>query len=311
MEESNTNQSPKWPGRLTILFALLFALFWSLGSFFFWILLGLTIYFGFLAVYLSAGVKQRISDFASSFTRSQRPPKNPYQAFRPRTEVQADPTTTTLKVAKLIRGLFFLFLGLFLTFFIIGIFSGTDEDTRDGANIDVNQNDTPDVEVTTDWNERGNAALQDNNFDSAFYYYDKALAIDPENMYSLYNKGLAYSLRQDYRRSNGLARRCIQYHPDYFPAWWLLGYNYDLIANTDSAVYCLEKAYSDGYRQPDFVQLIAEVYTKKSRLKDALQAYQQLVEMDTTRADIFRKMAELDPSMAERYLGKAHALDGN
>jgi len=32
--------------------------------------------------------------------------------------------------------------------------------------------------------------------------------------------------------------------------------------------------------------------------------------MDTTRADIFRKMAELDPGNAETYRRKAKAVDG-
>jgi hypothetical protein len=54
---------------------------------------------------------------------------------------------------------------------------------------------------------------------------------------------------------------------------------------------------------------MAEVYIKKSRRSDALQAYVKLVGMDTSRADIWRKMAELDLSNADAYRRKAQALE--
>lgn len=162
---------------------------------------------------------------------------------------------------------------------------------------------------TTYWNEKGNAALQNELKDSALYYYDQALAIDPGNMYALYNKGLAYILRQEYRRGNGLARRCLSYHPDYDPAWWLLGYSYDLTNETDSSLYCLEQAYQHDYAEPDFLKLLAEVYEKKGRRPDALAVYQKVIGMDSSNVDVYRKMAELDPNNAEVYLRKARELE--
>lgn len=309
MEESQANPSPRWPARLTILFLILFAIFWSLGAFFFWSLFGLTVCFGFLWLYTSASFKAKVDALRSAFTRESRPPKNPYQAFRPRSETQSSPAQP-LNIPKVIRLVMIGFFALFFFFFLVGIFFGDAEEAGEAVNVESNEN-TPEEDGTTFWNDRGNAALENNNFDSAFYYYDKALAIDPQSVYALYNKGLAYSLKQDYRLSNGLARRCVRYHPDYDPAWWLLGYNYDLTNNVDSSMYCLEKAYTNGYSQPDFLQLVAEVYVKKDRRKDALEVYKRIVDMDTTKAEIFRKMAELDPVNADTYRNKARALDGN
>ncbi len=196
---------------------------------------------------------------------------------------------------------------LLVFLFLIGIFTDTEDPINTTETIEGSEA-IPD-DGTAYWNDRGNASLENASYDSAFYFYDQALAIDPNNTYALYNKGLAYTLQQDYRRANEYARKCTRFHPDYNPAWWLLGYNYDLMNKTDSAVYCMEKAYLSDYSQPDFLQLMAEVYIKKDRRKDALGAYKKLVALDTTKADIFRKMAELDPANADTYRRKAAALE--
>lgn len=296
----------KWPGRMALVCLLLFALFWSLGPFFFWTLLSLTGYFTFLQFYLSGGMQSWFESITSPFRRNPQPPPNPYQAFRPRTDIP-NPVTPQVKARLIVRlvvvGFFFVILFLFL----IGLFVGGGDDSSSSETVSYTEA-PPDDNGTTFWNEKGNAALENEKQDSALYYYDKALAADPENTYALYNKGLVYILRQDYRKGNSFTRRCLSYHPDYDPAWWLLGYSYDLTNQTDSALYSLEQAYQHDYSQPDFLQLMAEVYVKKDKRRNALEVYQKMVSLDTTRADIFRKMAELDPSNAEKYMQKVRAL---
>ncbi len=302
-----TREESKWPERLAFVFILLFALFWSLGPFFFWILLGLSTYFGFLTLISSNSFKASVSDILSS-GGSQQPPRNPHQAYRSGAATPEETGGMPSRAIKFIRGFVIFFIAMFLFFFVVGLFVGNDEPS--GANETIEVSDSQPVADGSElWNDRGNASLADSKYDSALFYYNKALAIDPENTYALYNKGLAYTLQQDYKRANGYARKCVRFHPDYDPAWWLLGYNYDLMNNIDSAVYCMEKAYRNDYSQPDFLQLMAEVYVKKDRRKDALEAYKKLVTQDTTKADIFRKMAELDPANAETYRRKAAALE--
>lgn len=300
--EAPTN--PTWPSRLAILFLVLFAIFWSLGAFFFWTLLSLSGYFAFLHYYLSGSIRRSFENLFSSFRPNPQPPPNPYQAFRPRT-----PSTPTVSFnpVKIIRAVVIGFIALLFFFFLVGIFFGEDE-TASGETVSYTETPAED-DGTTYWNERGNAAMQNDKSDSALYYYDQALAIDPQNVYALYNKGLLFVLRQDYQNGNSLTRRCLAYHPDYNPAWWLLGYSYDQANRTDSSLYCLEQAYAREYFQPDFLQLLGEVYEKKDKRTNALEVYQKLVSMDTTRADIYRKLSVLDPSHAEEYLRKVQALE--
>lgn len=303
-----TPQQTKWPGRLAIIFLILFAIFWSLGSFFFWTLLSLSAYCWFLQLYTSGSIARSLDGFFSGFRSNTQPPTgNPYQQYRSRTATPSPSVNPQVKARLIIRVVVLGFVFILFFFFLIGLFSRV-EDSTSSETVSYTEEPTED-NGTTLWNEKGNAALQNERSDSALYYYDQALAIDPENTYALYNKGLAYVLRQDYRNGNSYARRCLKYHPDYNPAWWLLGYSYDLTSKTDSAVYCLEQAYKQEYYQPEFLQLLAEVYLKKDKRSNALEVYQRIVSLDTTRADAFRKMAELDPSNAEAYMKKVRALE--
>jgi len=303
-ENPASGKENKWPKRLGFLFLFLFALLWSLGPFFFSTLLALSFYFFFLHFY-------RSSDFLHSFRQifstpgKKSPPTNPFQSFRPRPAASSG-TATSIPTEKVIRGFVLGFMIMFFTFFLVGIFFGDDE-SEPIENIQATETIEED-DGTASWIDKGNAAFQNDLKDSALFYYDQALAIDPENRYALYGKGLAYVLRQEYQRGNGFARRCLASHPDHDLAWWLLGYSYDLTNQTDSALYCLEQAYQHDFSDTGFLQLLAEVYVKKNRRADALAMYQKVIETDTTQADLYRKMAELDPAHSEEYLRKARAL---
>lgn len=297
----------KWPKRMALVCLLLFAVFWSLGPFFFWTLLLLSLYFILLHFYYSESVRKTLEGIFNSVRQPSQPPPNPYQAFRPRSGT-TQPTQTPVRAGKVVR---FVVLGFFfftLFLFLVGLFTSVEESTDSGQGVSIDTETPTEDDGTTYWNEKGSAAMQNEKQDSALYYYNQALAIDPQNVYALYNTGLAYVLRQDYRKGNGFTRRCLQYHPEYDPAWWLLGYSYDLTNQTDSALYALEQAYGHDYSQPDFLQLLAEVYVKKDKRRMALEVYQKMVDLDTTRADIYRKMVELDPSNAEKYMQKVRAL---
>ena len=303
MEEINNPDEPNnWKGRLALLFAFAFALFWSLGPFFFSTLLALSVFFGLLALIGSGAIRPFIS---SLFNRQPQVPQ-PNQSYQPHPETKV--TSNALQTfRKIVRNVIIALAALFAFFFIVGIFVGQDDEPAAEATKEVIENSEPD-DGTSAWNELGNATLDRKHYDSAILYYDKALAIDPQNTYALYNKGLTFTLQQDYSRANGFTRKCLRYHQDYNPAWWLLGYNYDLMYNTDSALYCLERAYSNGYNQPDFLQLVAEVYVKKNLRANAIKAYTMVLEQDSTKLDIYTKLAELDPSNADSYRRRASAI---
>ena len=304
-ETTTPPEKSSWKRRLAIFFAILFAIFWSLGSFFFWTLLALAFYFGFLS-FLDSRALDSLMD---SFRNQQAQARNPNRSYQPRPETVPPPDGAN-RLARIVRTIIYSFFALFLFFFLIGIFFGkkaqTPSESTESTEV-ITADEEPD-DGTTQLNDKGNAALGDKKYDSAIWYYDKALKIDPENRYALYNKGLTYTLQQDYRRGNSFAKKCVRYHDEYNPAWWLLGYNYDLLSNPDSAMYCLERAYARGYSQPDFLQLVAEVYVKKDKRTKAVEAYKKVLEQDSARVEVYTKLAELEPSKSDWYRKKANAV---
>ena len=290
----------KWNERFALLFLILFAIFWSLGPFFFWIFLALSLYFGVMALISSESLKSIID----SITRPQ--PKRPPPA-QPQPMISEPVVSEPVSIPKYARIAILIVGGLLLFFFIVGIFAGN---PNEGVITSGNNSEITGSAGSVEWlDNKGNAAMDNQLYDSAIIYYDMALAIDPQDRYALYNKGLVYTLQKDYQRANGLVRRCLRYHADYDPAWWLLGYNYDLLNNVDSAIYTLEKAYHRGYSQPDFLYLLGEVYLKKNQRSNAREVFLKLVGLDTTKADVYRRLAELDPSNANKYTNRANQIE--
>lgn len=297
---ANLSTGKKWNKRLAWLFLILFAVFWSLDPFFFWILLALSAYFGTMVLISSESFK----GFFDSITQpqAQRP-----QPARPRPIVSETVASDPAIIPKFGRIAILIVGGLMLFFFVVGIFAGNADE---GVNISANNSEITGVAGSVEWfDSKGNLAMDNQLYDSARMYYDMALAIDPQDRYALYNKALVYTLEQDYQRANGLARKCVRYHSDYDPAWWLLGYNYDLLNQVDSAIYTLEKAYRHGYSQPDFLYLLGEVYLKKNQKSNAREVFQKLIGLDSTKVEAYRHLAELDPSNANRYTNKANQIE--
>jgi len=297
--ESNPSspEKTKWPLRMAFISFLLFSIFWSLNAFFFWTFLLLSAYFVFLHFYLSGGIVAWLDGIFSGRRNRAEPPPNPYASFRPRQPEQQQSSQGKGKgFVQLIVVVFFL---ITLFTFLYGLFSRVENmgESAESMNMEIPEEETG----TTDWLEKGNAALSNEKQDSALYYYGQALVMDPENVYGLYNSGLVYVLQDDYQNGNKFIHRCLQFHPDYDPAWWLLGWSYDKTGKTDSALYALEKAYQHEYYQPEFLQLLADVYMKKANRRNALEVYQRMYSLDSTRTDLLRRMTELDPSNAEKY----------
>lgn len=309
MDPISTSNSPKWPRILALLFLLLWAFLWSLGPFFSRTLMALALYFSFMTFYTSVSVRDWLKNLFSSVRQPSAPRFAPRPTFQqaPQPGVEPDAAEIVKKVFKIIKYVIIGFASLFFILFFIGVLL-VDEEQAPAAEETVTTNTDLSISPAEYFTEKGNTALNNRLNDSAHYYYDEALRIDPQYVYALYDKGLAYINSNDFTRGNALARRCLRYHPDYDQAWWLLGYSYDKTGNIDSALYCLETAKNHDYSDPNFLELLGEVYEKKGRRGDALDAYRKVITLDTTKADVYRKLAVLDPEHASEYLRKAEAL---
>ncbi len=298
MDEQNiSNGKGKWSRILALVFAGLFAIFWSLGSFFFWFLLGGLVYFIFLSLYFS-GIQL-------NFQRDS-PSGDPYRPYQGSGR-SSNPVSPVVRVVRIMA---FSAVGFFLFLILVGIFFGEKTPAESSTASSTEEPEVPANENIDD-NAKGNEFFGDGNYDSALWYYNKVLAKNPDDRDGLYNKGLTYSMKEEYGMSIPIARKCLNLYPDNNDAWWLLGYDYNEINNIDSAIYSLERAYNNDFREASFLQLMGEVYLKAGVQDKAKASYLQAIEKDADNLAAYKALIQLDPENASRYQERVTALENS
>jgi len=269
---------------------------WSLGSFFFWLLLGLSLAFGFLALYHS-DVRLNI------FNRPQQP-ENPFRSFRSRPDVR-EAQGQFFPMAKIIRAIIIIVGGMVTLLAIAFIFASKDDSTP-AETISVEPEQADEATLYTD---KGNGFFSESQYDSALKYYEKVLALNPQNQSGLYNKALVFYMKKDYWGSISLVKKCLKNDPDYNEGLWLLGDAFFAVNYLDSSIAVLEKAYRNDYDDPGFLELLGDVYLKKDNRTRAAELYRKVLERDSSKFEVYRRLAELEPARAEWYRRKANEIE--
>ncbi len=290
-EPQNLPSGNKWLKGLSLIFLLLFGIFWSLGTFFFWVLGGLSVIFALLAL-SSSGIKFPSFDPFSQTT-------NPYPPKGSGTSVRTP--WNPLRVILIVMG------AVLVISILINLFSNSDqapvEDTSDS-----NQSEPEQDGDATPLVDKGNVFFNQSQYDSALRYYGMALKVDPSDQYAQYNRALVFFMTKDYRMSIGMIKKCLREHPDYNEAWWLLGDGYYSTNKYDSAAASLERAYNNEFKDPSFLQLLGDVYQAQSNNSKATELYKKVVEQDTTKLEVYQKLIALDPDNADFYRSKVKSL---
>lgn len=294
MEESTENApGTNWNKILAWVFAFAFAMFWSLDAFFFWIFLSLAGFFLTLTIFNAA---------KKSSLFEQRPPQaEPYQSHTEQSQAPPEQGSTVDVggvVRKIVRAGVIVFASVIAFLFIIGIIWADDSSQASSDQIDL----------ATAYNDQGNVHYNQSNLDSAGYFYDKALEADPQHQYALYSKGLVLYGKKDYRSSITYVNRCLRLYPDYKQALWLLADDYYEVSNYDSALICAESAYDGDFKDPGFLFLLGDLYLKVGNRGRATEVFKELLGTDSTSAEVYEQLAELDPENATWYRSRAAAL---
>lgn len=276
--------------RLAIIFAFLLAFLWPLGGYFFWILGGAIAYFIFLRWYYSP--RQSVSgNRKKNWERDSQP------TWQRTAAAQAPPPQAVKNNVKLvfaIVGVFFAFLLVILI--VVGIFSSI-EPTENLSESTLQNNDQ--------FINRGNSFFDQQQYDSALYYYKKVLAIEPKNQFALYNKALVFYVRKDYRTSTKIIRRCVQLHPTYGYAYYLLGDDYKAMNRPDTALICFEKAYEYEVRDAELLLNLGAGHQQIGNGSKAVQYYKEALERDSSLVEAYKQLALLDRPRSVWYQEQA------
>lgn len=284
----------------------LLAIFWSVDAFAFYILTGLCAF----SFYKVLQTRKQTPGEAE-------PERNYQQTYYPKPSFwdelkfmfsNAASGRSKVDQTKFVRLIIFLFSGLILLSVVIPILfsngqSGIDARQQAQSLYERQQYDSAsyyfsraiedDPENADIYLDRGNAFLNANKTDSALMDYDKALVLRPAYKEAYYNKGLIYYNRKQYRNSINETKRAVDIDPDYTEAMLLIGDDFYNSSQLDSAMTWYETAYSKGYRSAALSHVMAYIYDTKGNTQRAISLYKEAISYDTTRTEIFQRLGEL------------------
>jgi tetratricopeptide (TPR) repeat protein len=147
----------------------------------------------------------------------------------------------------------------------------------------------------------GNIFLDREAYDSAIVYYTRSIEINPEYDGARYNRSLAKYYLKRYDESRQDAFDILSINPNYDDATLMIGDNYYAEQAYDSAIYWYEEAYQRGVRSAPLCHVMAYIYDTKNQSDQAVNFYLEAVSYDSTKAEIYQRLAELIPGESTKY----------
>jgi predicted Zn-dependent protease len=271
---------------------LLMAFFSALDGFFIYVFLGAGAFFFFLAVWHFP--------WKSSGSSSQQ-----WQQTKARQQTSQRSDGIQTSAVKIIKVAAMIFVGFFLFLFIVGIIVGPEEDAAylftkaeefrtleqyDSARKYYRKASRVDPDDPNALNGLGIVWLNERRYDSALFYFDKAVDRDESFEYGRYNKALAYYYQKNNSRALDEVLKLVDMNPYYNDALQLTGDIYYEQKNLDKAKEWYDKAYDNG-----LCHVLGYLYDTKGDTEKAIHLYQESVSYDPYKTDVFTRLGELLP----------------
>jgi len=281
-------------GKIAIALFLLLAMFWALGSFVVWILLGAAAYFAFLYFYYQPR-RPKTESWRSS----------PYESYSVN-----NPDDVKNKAKLIVQIVVGFFVILFAFFFIVGLIS-QDDASEDNTTISDTSEEQDNAQLLKDDPENidaltgiGNQFFDQSSYDSALFYYNKVLRIEPNNSAALYNKGLVYYNQKQYQQSIDILKKCLNADPANRDAKYIMGHNYYDRQLYDDALNWYQQAYDAGLRDAFLSHALGFLYDNKGNNTKSISYYKEALQLDSSRTTIYTRLAEMEPDKAAWYRKK-------
>ncbi len=126
-----------------------------------------------------------------------------------------------------------------------------------------------------------------------------------EKKSSEYDKALQGYNSQNYRESIAIARNALIKEPGNNDLLLVLGDDYGALKQYDSSFVWFDRAYQNGARSAYLSHWLGYLYDNKGSLSQGIQFYKDALKQDSARAQIYDRLAELEPEKAEWYKKKS------
>jgi tetratricopeptide (TPR) repeat protein len=317
MEAEPGNNSGKRPRRyffIAFLFLFVLALLWSIDVSFIYFSLGGAVYFIFLGIRNSSpvGIRSAKADSSQSQYNLAALRDTWKKIFSPGGRGKYKPANKHKTVAKKFVIVATAFIGfLFALIIIVAVFS---EDHFSDASYYFNQGEghywegrydsaywyykkalREDPEYAEALVGYGNVLVIRNMKDSALMMYDQAIESNPDYSVAHYNRCWWYYNQRDYNQSILELKLFLSGFPEYYDAMQLLGDNYYAKSQYDSALQWYDQAYQNNLRSRWLCHVMAYIYDTKGNTGKAIELYKEALKYDNSITDIYRRLGELIP----------------
>lgn len=110
---------------------------------------------------------------------------------------------------------------------------------------------------------------------------------------------------RNYQKSIAMCRRALTNEPKNLEFILLLGDNYGSLKQYDSSFIWFNKAHGLGARSAYLSHWMGFFYDEKGETSRAIEFYKDALKQDSTRTQIYDRLAELEPNYADWYKAKS------
>jgi hypothetical protein len=122
---------------------------------------------------------------------------------------------------------------------------------------------------------------------------------------SEYDKALQEYNNQNYRQSIAIARKGLIGDPNNNDLMLVLGDDYGALKQNDSSFIWFDRAYQNGVRSAYLSHWLGYLYDDRGSAAQGIQFYKDALKQDSSRTQIYDRLAELEPERAEWYRKKS------
>lgn len=122
---------------------------------------------------------------------------------------------------------------------------------------------------------------------------------------SAYEKAQLEYNSQNYRSSISIAREALAQDPNNNDLMLLLGDSYGFLKQNDSSFIWFDRVYQNGVRSGYLSHWLGYLYDEKGNISEGIRFYKDALKQDSTRTQIYDRLAELEPQKAKWYKKKS------
>ena len=128
---------------------------------------------------------------------------------------------------------------------------------------------------------------------------------DNEMKPSSYEQALKEYDNKNYKQSISIAKQALLGDTNNNDLMLVLGDDYGGLKQQDSAFYWFNRVYQNGVRSAYLSHWLGFLYDEKGSLSQALEFYKDALKQDSSRTQVYDRLAELEPEKAAWYKKKS------